>query len=94
MVIPLHDDNPATTKPYVTVGIMIACTLLYVWQHHLLSPGAAQIAAYALGVIPAVLTGQEVAPPEFAWLPARCQKPATCCTCGSSATTSRTPWAG
>jgi membrane associated rhomboid family serine protease len=70
MDIPLHDDNPATTKPYVTVGIMIACTLLYVWQHHLLSPGAAQIAAYALGVIPAVLTGQEVAPPEFAWLPA------------------------
>ena len=37
MVIPLHDDNPTTTKPYVTVGIMIACVLVYVWQHLLLS---------------------------------------------------------
>ena len=26
MVLPLHDDNPTTTSPYVTVGIMIACT--------------------------------------------------------------------
>src|SRR4029079_11720533 len=69
-VIPLHDDNPTTTKPYVTVGIMIACTLAYVWQHLLLSPRSALEAAYALGVIPAVLTGHEVAPPEIAWLPA------------------------
>ena len=70
MVIPLHDDNPTTTKPYVTVGIMIACTLVYVWQHLLLSEASAQQAAYALGVIPAVLTGRDVAPPEIAWLPA------------------------
>ena len=32
MVFPLDDDNPTTTKPYVTVGIMIACTLVYLWQ--------------------------------------------------------------
>jgi membrane associated rhomboid family serine protease len=70
MVLPLHDDNPTTTRPYVTVGIMIACVLAYVWQHLLLSPGVAQRAAYALGVIPAVLTGREVLPPELAWLPA------------------------
>jgi len=25
VVIPLHDDNPTTTKPIVTVGIIIAC---------------------------------------------------------------------
>ena len=25
MVIPLHDDNPTTSRPYVTVGILIAC---------------------------------------------------------------------
>ena len=23
MVLPLHDDNPTTTRPYVTVGLMI-----------------------------------------------------------------------
>ena len=41
MVIPLHDDNPTTTKPYVTVGIMIACVLVYVAHHLLLSQGGA-----------------------------------------------------
>lgn len=70
MVLPLHDDNPAATRPYVTVGIMIACALVYVWQHLLGSPDSAQRAAYALGVIPAVLTGREVLPAELALLPA------------------------
>ena len=40
MVLPLHDDNPTTTKPYVTVGLMIACVLVYVWQHLLLNAEA------------------------------------------------------
>jgi len=70
MVLPLHDDNPTTTTPYVTVGIILACTLVYVWQHLLLPAAGAQQVAYALGVIPAVLTGREMAPPEIAWLPA------------------------
>src|SRR5262245_37921191 len=70
MVIPLHDDNPTTTRPYVTVGIMIACTLVYAWQHLLLSEPGAQQAANALGVIPAVLTGRDIAPAAIAWLPA------------------------
>src|ERR1044071_1061406 len=29
MVIPLHDDNPTTTRPYVTVGIMVVCVVAY-----------------------------------------------------------------
>ena len=62
MVIPLHDDNPTTTRPYVTVGIIIACVLVYVWQHLLLSPAGAQQAVYAFGLVPAVLTGREVLP--------------------------------
>jgi membrane associated rhomboid family serine protease len=70
VVLPLHDDNPTTTRPLVTVGLIIACVLVYVWQHLLLSAQGAELAAYALGVIPAVLTGREVAPPEMAWLPA------------------------
>jgi membrane associated rhomboid family serine protease len=69
MVLPLHDDNPSSTRPYVTVGIIIACALVYVGQHLLLSPAGAEQVAYALGVIPAVLTGREVLPPEIALLP-------------------------
>jgi membrane associated rhomboid family serine protease len=69
VVIPLHDDNPTTTKPLVTVGIIIACTLVYVWQHLLLSNVGAQQAAYAFGLVPAVLTGREVLPPEIAVIP-------------------------
>jgi len=70
MVLPLHDDNPTTTKPYVTVGIIVVCTLVYVWQHLLLSPGSAQRVAYLLGVVPAVLTGHRWFEEGVALLPA------------------------
>ena len=69
MVLPLHDDNPTTTRPYVTVGIMIACVLAYVWHHLLQSPHETARLVYALGAIPAVLTGRETLPPELALLP-------------------------
>jgi membrane associated rhomboid family serine protease len=61
VVIPLHDDNPTTTKPRVTVGIMIACTVVYVLQHLLLSREGATAVVYALGVIPALLTNSQFA---------------------------------
>jgi membrane associated rhomboid family serine protease len=70
MVLPLHDDNPTTTRPYVTVGLMIANLLVYVWHHLLLLPGAAERVVYALGVIPAVLMGREALPADLALLPA------------------------
>jgi membrane associated rhomboid family serine protease len=70
MVIPLHDDNPTTTKPLVTVSILIACVLVYVWQHLLLSDPGPQRAAYTFGLIPAVLTGREMLPPEIDVIPA------------------------
>jgi membrane associated rhomboid family serine protease len=69
MVIPLHDDNPTTTRPYVTVGIIVACTLAYVWQHLLLSRVGAQQVAYAFGMVPAVLTGREFLPPAMQFIP-------------------------
>src|SRR5688572_5897660 len=68
MVLPLHDDNPTTTRPYVTVGIIVGCVLVYAVQHLLLSGYAEQI-AYSMGVIPAVLTGHERMPAEIALLP-------------------------
>ena len=69
MVLPLHDDNPTTIRPYVTVGVIIACVLVYLVQHLLLSSAGAQQVAYSLGVIPAVLTGREAMPAEIALLP-------------------------
>jgi membrane associated rhomboid family serine protease len=69
VVIPLHDDNPTSTKPYVTVGIMITCVLAYVWQHLLLLDSGAQEAAYAFGVIPAVLTGEKYLPDDVGVIP-------------------------
>jgi membrane associated rhomboid family serine protease len=69
MVLPLHDDNPTTTRPYVTVGVMIACAAVYVWQHLLLSPHGAVRWVYGLGVIPAVITGREHLPAELALVP-------------------------
>ena len=69
MVIPLHDDNPSSTKPYVTVGIMISCVLVYVWQHLLLSDDGAREALYAFGAIPAVLTGEKHLPDGIAVIP-------------------------
>ena len=70
MVLPLHDDNPTSTRPYVTVGLMITNVLVYVWQHLLLSPQAGERIVYALGVIPAVLMGRETLPAELALVPA------------------------
>jgi membrane associated rhomboid family serine protease len=69
VVIPLHDDNPTSTKPYVTVGVMITCVLAYVWQHLLLLDSGTQEAAYAFGVVPAVLTGEKYLPEGVAVIP-------------------------
>jgi membrane associated rhomboid family serine protease len=70
MVIPLHDDNPTTTRPYVTAGILIACVLAYLLKRLLLSEGEASDATQALGLVPAVLTGREMLPPGIAVIPA------------------------
>jgi rhomboid family protein len=69
MVFPLDDDNPTTSKPFVTVGLMIACTLVYVWQHLWLTAPGSRLATFVFGVIPAVLTGTQAPDPELALLP-------------------------
>jgi membrane associated rhomboid family serine protease len=70
MVLPLHDDNPTSSRPYVTIGVIIACVLVYVVHHLLLPHAATEQLVYSLGVIPGVLTGREAMPPEIALLPA------------------------
>jgi membrane associated rhomboid family serine protease len=69
VVIPLHDDNPTSTQPYVTVGIMITCALVYVWQHLLLSETGTREAVYAFGMVPALLTGEKYLPLDVALIP-------------------------
>jgi membrane associated rhomboid family serine protease len=55
-MIPLRDDNPTTIPPIVTIGIIVLCSLVFLWQLTL-SEGAARAAVDAYGVVPAVLLG-------------------------------------
>ena len=70
MLIPLKDENPLRWIgfPYVTVALIAACVLAFLWE---LSLGPAQDRIiYALGAIPAVVTGERVLPPGLALVPA------------------------
>jgi membrane associated rhomboid family serine protease len=67
-VFPLKDDIPSQRTPFVTVGLIAACVLIYFWQASL-GPQAGAYAVYSYGFIPAVLlTGAEL-PSELAVLP-------------------------
>lgn len=55
-MIPIHDDNPAQTIPFVTVVLMVVCALMFIWQISL-GPSGNQQLVYELGVVPAVLFG-------------------------------------
>lgn len=68
-MIPLKDDNPATTRPLVTLMVVGLCILVFLWQSSL-SQESSQAAIYALGFIPAVLFGNVELPAQLAWLPA------------------------
>ena len=62
-MIPLHDDNPTELRPAVTVGIIAACTLVYLWEvGH--PPGELNLLFYSLGFIPALLFGDAELPPD------------------------------
>ncbi|HIP53464.1 MAG TPA: rhomboid family intramembrane serine protease, partial [Chromatiales bacterium] len=67
-MFPIHDDNPTTMPPVVTVSLIVACTLVFLWQTTLGSEGQ-QAIIYALGVIPALLFDLKELPPEMAIVP-------------------------
>lgn len=68
-MIPLHDDNPTSIRPVITVGLIVLCVVVYLWQiTH--DPRGQQMVVYALGVIPAVLLGDAELHPELSWIPA------------------------
>ncbi|HEY5598410.1 MAG TPA: rhomboid family intramembrane serine protease [Kiloniellales bacterium] len=68
-MIPLHDDNPTSIRPLVTIALIVACTLVFLWQVSLPGPRA-QGAVYAFGMIPAVLFGDAELPPDLVAVPA------------------------
>lgn len=60
-MIPLHDDNPTTLRPIVTVTLIVLCTLIFFWQLSLDERGFTAV-VMSFGVIPAVLLGGEPHP--------------------------------
>ena len=60
-MIPLHDDNPTTLTPIVTIGLIGACVALILWQIAS-PPGGFERAVYAYGMIPAVPFGARELP--------------------------------
>ncbi|HHQ42008.1 MAG TPA: rhomboid family intramembrane serine protease [Chromatiales bacterium] len=67
-MIPLHDDNPTTLRPVVTVALIAACVAAFLWQLSLGQDGYRR-AVYSLGFIPAVFFGERVLAPELAVVP-------------------------
>lgn len=66
-MFPVHDDNPAGRLPVLTVGLIAACVLVFLWQRSL--GDQETIVVYALGVIPAVLFEHKALPEELAVVP-------------------------
>jgi len=67
-MIPLRDDNPTSTTPFVNYAVIAACVMVFFWQVSLGKQMEAAI--YAYGLIPDVLLGHARLPPELALVPA------------------------
>jgi membrane associated rhomboid family serine protease len=67
-MIPLRDDNPSSSKPFVMITFLVICVLVFLWQFSL-GGADGQRAIYSLGVIPAVLFGGQQLPPELQLVP-------------------------
>tara|TARA_Y100001933_G_scaffold83812_2_gene85256 strand:- start:5536 stop:6252 length:717 start_codon:yes stop_codon:yes gene_type:complete len=64
IVIPLRDDNPAAARPVITLAILFAVAVVFLWQQSL-PPAGFEAAVYALGLIPGVLFGLHTLPDEL-----------------------------
>ena len=62
-MIPLHDDNPTTITPVLTIGFIATCCLVFLYQVSL-SGQPGQVFVYQYGAIPAVVFGHQALPPE------------------------------
>ncbi len=68
-MFPLHDDNPTRHTPFVTIALIVACGLVFLWQISLDAYGQRH-AVYALGAIPAVLFDVAHLPADLVLVPA------------------------
>jgi membrane associated rhomboid family serine protease len=68
-MIPLHDDNPTTRKPIVTIALIVTCVLVYLWQSQL-GPRQQAALAYGFGFVPALLFTDARLPAQLPHLPA------------------------
>jgi membrane associated rhomboid family serine protease len=67
-MIPLHDDNPTEITPYITIGFISICVLVFFWQLSL-NQETLHLAIYSFGTIPALLFNVEPRPEEIAIVP-------------------------
>ncbi|MCG6872605.1 MAG: rhomboid family intramembrane serine protease, partial [Gammaproteobacteria bacterium] len=68
-MFPLHDDNPTTLRPILTVSLIGLCALVFIWQQSLGGSGNQQV-IFSLGLIPATLLRDASLAPELYWVPA------------------------
>lgn len=67
-MIPLRDDNPSRNAPVVTVALLVAVALVFLWQLSL-GPAGSEAAVYAFGLVPGVLLGEHRLPDSVAVVP-------------------------
>jgi len=67
-MIPLRDDNPTNTTPFVMVGLVVACTLVFFYEISL-GPQAGERFVYRYGAIPAVISGMKSLPSKALAIP-------------------------
>src|SRR5271154_817103 len=67
-MIPLKDDSPAASKPFVTISLIAGCAGVFLWQRSL-DAAAGRQAVAALGAVPAVLLTAARLPPDLQWIP-------------------------
>ena len=68
-MIPLKDDNPTTTTPFVTYAIIAVCVFVFILEIGSNSYNSGKL-FYSYGLVPAVLTGKAELPSHLAALPA------------------------
>jgi membrane associated rhomboid family serine protease len=68
-MIPLHDDQPTSIFPTVTVALIVLCSVVFLWQLSL-SPQAQTAVVFGFGMIPAVLFHEVSLAPNLDFIPA------------------------
>jgi membrane associated rhomboid family serine protease len=67
LLIPIHDDNPTRSFPFVTIAIIAVCILVFLWEA---SFGAQmQRAIFMFGAVPATIFDGKMLPPDLQVIP-------------------------